>query len=216
MQQRRQFLAVSALGALAATRKGALRTQPVPPGVHERFAVALSGHHQVVVAVGQDPDSDRATVSDWTRTRHGWTRIGQWAGHNGMGGWSTRHRAGDLRTPVGVYSLTNAGGYLTDPGTRLPYQHDPGYYALLDRGVRTFGYVIGINYDHVVGTPPSDPRRPLGSGAGGGIWLHVDHGSGTHACVTIPRPGVLTTLRWLRPAAHPVILMGPRSIIGAP
>lgn len=212
---------MSAMGALAATRPSAVRQsaiglRPVPPGVHERFAAALSGHHQVVVAVGRDIDSDHVSVADWTRTRHGWTRIGAWTGHNGMGGWSTRHRAGDLRTPVGVYSLINAGGYLPDPGTRLPYQHDPAYYALVERGVRTFDYVIGINYDHVVGTPPSDRRRPLGAGAGGDIWLHVDHGSGTHACVTIPRRGLVTTLRWLRPAAHPAILMGPRSIICAP
>jgi L,D-peptidoglycan transpeptidase YkuD (ErfK/YbiS/YcfS/YnhG family) len=213
---RRHLLAAPAVAALGAVGRRSFDDAAVPPGVHPRYRTQLAGHTQVVVALGQDLGSDHVVVSNWVRTRRGWVRLGRWAGHNGMGGWSTHHHAGDLHTPVGVYSLTNAGGYLPNPGTRLPYQYDPGFYGLLDNGVRTFDYVIGINYDHVVGTPPSDGRRPLGVEAGGDIWLHVDHGSGTHGCVTIPRAGLAATLRWLRPAADPVMLMGPRSIIGSP
>lgn len=165
--------------------------------------------------MGNGGSSDRVVVSDWVRTTRGWKRIGRWSGYVGMRGWSAHHHEGDLHTPEGVYSLTNAAGYDPDPGTRLPYQHDPGYYALIDNGVRTFAYVIGINYNHVPGTPPSDRRRPAGVEAGGDIWLHVAHGSGTHGCVTIPAPGLAATLRWLRPATHPVIIMGPRSVIGS-
>jgi hypothetical protein len=45
---------------------------------------------------------------------------------------------------------------------------------------------MAIDYNRVKGTSPLDRTSPPGADKGGGIWLHVDHGGPTHACVSLP------------------------------
>jgi L,D-peptidoglycan transpeptidase YkuD (ErfK/YbiS/YcfS/YnhG family) len=59
-----------------------------------------------------------------------------------------------------------------------------------------------------VGTSPNDPTRPQGESKGGSIWLHMDDGKGSAACVTLSEAGMRYLLRTLDPAAHPVVVMG--------
>jgi L,D-peptidoglycan transpeptidase YkuD (ErfK/YbiS/YcfS/YnhG family) len=48
-----------------------------------------------------------------------------------------------------------------------------------------------------------------GSGAlGAGIFLHSWMGTATEGCIALPESRLLQVLRWLRPAAHPVIEIG--------
>ena len=54
---------------------------------------------------------------------------------------------------------------------------------------------------------PADTRR------GGGIFLHVSGPGATSGCVSIPRSAMRAVLQWLDPAAHPVLVMGPRSAL---
>jgi L,D-peptidoglycan transpeptidase YkuD (ErfK/YbiS/YcfS/YnhG family) len=58
-----------------------------------------------------------------------------------------------------------------------------------------------------VATQPADTRL------GGGIFLHVSGPGATAGCVSVRRATMRRTLRWLDPAQHPVIVMGPRSAI---
>ncbi|MFF3514085.1 L,D-transpeptidase family protein [Streptomyces sp. NPDC002573] len=51
------------------------------------------------------------------------------------------------------------------------------------------------------------PSRWAGTAAGG-IWIHVDHGGPTHACVSLSRTHMKQLLRALDPADHPVVVMG--------
>lgn len=78
-----------------------------------------------------------------------------------------------------------------------------------------FDHVIAINYNRRVGTPPDDPDRPLGESKGGGIWLHMDHGSGTSACVSVSKSAMAYLLRTLDPNQHPVVVMGDRADLKA-
>ena len=39
------------------------------------------------------------------------------------------------QSPVGIYSLTDAGGIAPDPGSRLPYDHSTSRYGLISHGV---------------------------------------------------------------------------------
>ncbi|WP_374705539.1 hypothetical protein [Streptomyces sp. AJS327] len=55
---------------------------------------------------------------------------------------------------------------------------------------------------------PAD-RRPRGQGAGGGIWLHLDRGSGTSGCVSLSAAGMRHLLRALDPRRRPVVVMAP-------
>jgi L,D-peptidoglycan transpeptidase YkuD (ErfK/YbiS/YcfS/YnhG family) len=49
----------------------------------------------------------------------------------------------------------------------------------------------------------------MGWDKGGGIWLHLDHDSGTNGCVTLKEADLKWILRTIDPDAHPRIAMGP-------
>ncbi|GHJ99085.1 hypothetical protein SY2F82_08830 [Streptomyces sp. Y2F8-2] len=59
------------------------------------------------------------------------------------------------------------------------------------------------------------PTRPLGRPKGGDIWLHMDHGSGTSACVSVSESAMRYLLRTLDPRQHPVVVMGDRTELNA-
>jgi L,D-peptidoglycan transpeptidase YkuD (ErfK/YbiS/YcfS/YnhG family) len=46
------------------------------------------------------------------------------------------------------------------------------------------------------------------AGAGSAIFLHVDTGSPTERCASIPESDLIPVLDWLSPEADPVILIG--------
>lgn len=168
---------------------------------------------QAVVVTGRGKNSPRSTVVLYERTDAGWEAAESWPAHNALRGWTDDHHAGDLRSPIGVFGLTDAGGRLRDPGTRLPYDQGGGFTAT-GTGFEgeplagSFDYVVAINYNREPGTSPLDWTRPLGAGRGGGIWLHVDHGGPTHGCVSIAEKHMKQLLRALDPARHPVVVMG--------
>ncbi|WP_443058114.1 hypothetical protein [Streptomyces sp. NBC_00820] len=186
------------------------------PGVGDHLYQRIPADTRQVVAVyGEGRNSPRSTLVLYTRHGDGWRRVDSWPAHNGRGGWTTDHWMGDERSPVGVFTLSDAGGVLPDPGARLPYDEDDGAYATPEEWGASrrhdFDYVIAIDYNRVRGTPPHDTTRPEGVAKGGGIWLHLDHGSGTSACVSVPRSAMRYLLRTLDPARHPVVVMGDRA-----
>ncbi|MEV7776334.1 hypothetical protein [Kitasatospora sp. NPDC086791] len=185
------------------------------PGLGASFTAKIPAETtQVVVASGADKNTDKNTVVLWTRTPEGrWLAGETWQGHNGKNGWTADHNEGDLRSPIGVFGLTDAGGRLADPGSKLPYDKDPSFVVsgtgfFGDQLAGSFDYVVAVNYNRVAGNSPLDARRPMGAKKGGGIWLHVDHDGPTHGCVSIPEDKMALLIRTLDPAAHPVIVMG--------
>ncbi|MFJ4962399.1 hypothetical protein EES43_13725 [Streptomyces sp. ADI96-02] len=171
---------------------------------------------QAFVVTGEGVDSNRSSAMLYSREdpAEGWhPAAGPWEAHNGMAGWTDYHEAGDLRSPTGVYSLTDAGGRLPDPGALLPYDEDPrfaldgeGFYGEPLEG--SFDYVLAINYNRLEGVSPLNRTRPLGLERGSGIWIHVDHGGPTQGCVSIPLERMEELLRTLDPEMNPVIVMG--------
>lgn len=177
---------------------------------------------QAVVVTGEGPDANLSTAVLYTRDDPalGWRpEAGPWPAHNGMEGWTGHHVAGDLRSPVGVFGLTDAGGRLPDPGALLPYD-EQSRFAVSGEGFLgeplegSFDYVVAINYNRTPGTTPLDRARPLGEGRGGGIWIHVDHGGPTQGCVSLPQERMRELLRLLDPVKHPVIVMGDAAALG--
>ena len=156
----------------------------------------------------------------FTRVPGGWqAALPAWPAHNALHGWTEDHHESDLKSPIGVFGLTDAGGLLPDPGTKLHYTQSNtftvngvGFHGEPLAG--SFDYVIAINYNRVPGTSPIDPTMPMGASRGGGIWLHVDHGGPTHACVSVPRDDMKQLLMTLDPALHPVIVMGDGAALG--
>lgn len=192
------------------------------PGVSAAFRTRIPADtRQVVLATGLGRNSSRATVSLWNRTaQNRWEQAADWPAHNGLRGWTDHHTDSDLRSPIGVYTLSDAGGRRSDPGTRLPYHQDDLFEAegtgfTGESLAGSFDYVVAIDYNRVSGNTPLDPRRPEGAQRGGGIWLHVDHGGPTHGCVTLTQDHMVELLRQLDPAAHPVIVMGDAASLAA-
>lgn len=174
-----------------------------------------AGTRQALVVRGDAADANRATAVLYERDpRRGWEPVSApWPARNALRGWTDDHRQGDLRSPVGVFGLTDAGGRLPDPGTRLPYDRGPGF-KLSGTGFEgeslagSFDHVVAVNYNRRPGTTPLDWTRPLGAGKGGGIWIHVDHGGPTQGCISLPRDRMKELLRRLDPALEPVVVMG--------
>ncbi|MEU3731702.1 hypothetical protein AB0E81_20180 [Streptomyces sp. NPDC033538] len=193
------------------------------PGVGDRLQGRIPAESRQVVAVyGDGEDSADSTVVLYTKQGSAWHRDRSWPAHNGVKGWTTDHHENDRRSPVGVFTLSDAGGVLPDPdpapGAGLPYTRSAAFAAprwWAKSYWHDFDYVIAIDYNRVEGTAPNDPTRPEGASKGGGIWLHMDHGSGTSACVSLPKPAMEHLLRTLDPDRHPVVVMGDRARLSA-
>ncbi|MFC9389183.1 hypothetical protein [Streptomyces venezuelae] len=198
-----------------------LASAPVPaprlPGVGPVTQARVpDGTTQALVVTGATADDNTSTATLYEREPGGrWTEsAGPWPAHNALQGWTSDHTAGDLRTPIGVFRLGDAGGRLPDPGSRLPYDQDEEF-AISGTGFSgeslegSFDHVVAIDYNRVPGRTPLDKERPLGAEKGGGVWIHVDHGGPTQACVALERESLRELIRALDPAREPVIVMGP-------
>ncbi|MEU0408335.1 L,D-transpeptidase family protein [Streptomyces griseorubiginosus] len=189
------------------------------PGVGNRIQHRIpADSRQVLVVYGAGRNSADATVVLYAKRDSGWDRVRGWPAHNGKKGWTTDHHEGDRRSPVGVFTLSDAGGVLPDPGARLPYTRSAAIAAprWWPRSYwHDFDYVIAIDYNRVEGTAPDNQTRPEGYAKGGGIWLHMDHGSGTSACVSVSKEAMRYLLRTLDPDRHPVVVMGDRPDLSA-
>ncbi|MEU9114806.1 L,D-transpeptidase family protein [Streptomyces sp. NPDC048483] len=188
------------------------------PGLSDAVRKQIpSATRQVLVVAGRDGDSYESQVVLYTRAKDSddWQPGRIWGAHNAARGWTRDHHYGDLRSPEGVYTLTDAGGRLPAPdGTKLPYDHNRSFVAN-GTGVEgepldgAFDYVIAINYNRVADTSPLDQQRPDGTQKGGGVWLHVDHDGPTQGCVSLKPDVMRELLRTLDPRLHPVVVMGP-------
>lgn len=189
------------------------------PGLGARLRQQIpAASRQVVAVYGDGRDSADSTAVLYTKHGSTWDRVRSWPAHNGKKGWTTDHHEGDKRSPVGVFTLSDAGGVLPDPGAGLPYTRSAGFAAprwWSKSYWHDFDYVIAIDYNRVKGTPPNDPTRPEGYEKGGGIWLHMDHGSGTSACISLSEQAMAYLLRTLAPDRHPVVVMGDRADLKA-
>ncbi|MER7761805.1 hypothetical protein [Streptomyces sp. NPDC097619] len=202
----------------ARSARSAHRPRQLPDISEATRARIPKDSRQVVLVTGEAADSSYAKVTLYTREPGSpdWDAGDSWHARNGAKGWSEDRSYGGLQSPVGVFSLTDAGGLLPEPpGTRLPYDHQDAFVAG-GRGVEgeslegSFDYVIAIDYNRVAGTSPLDPTKPEGEAKGGNIWLHVDHDGPSQGCVGLPAAGMMKLLETLDPAQHPVVVMGPK------
>jgi L,D-peptidoglycan transpeptidase YkuD (ErfK/YbiS/YcfS/YnhG family) len=196
----------------------------VIPGLGPALAAQVpEAARQAVTVIAPDASSTTNQVARWERTDPGspWRPVGeQVEGSNGANGWSADHRDGDLTSPVGVFTLTAAGGRRPDPGTLLPYEYRPSYYQTAGRDPAepdegAFDHVIAIDYNRRPGYPPSDPTRPSGEAVGGDIWLQIGDAPPASGCVALPRDALVAILGWLSPTSRPVIVMGDAAALAA-
>lgn len=205
----------AASGPSAAAAAAAEQLPQRLPGLGPQTLAEIPANaRQAVVVTGRSENSPVSQAVLYQRTADGWEAGETWAAHNAKNGWTDDHHAGDLHSPIGVFSLSDAGGRLPDPGTRLPYDQSRSGFHIGGTGFEgeslagSFDYVIAIDYNRRTGVSPLDWTRPEGESKGGGIWFHVDHGGPTHGCVSLSAAHMRTLLRTLDPSQHPVVVMG--------
>lgn len=181
-----------------------------------------------LVTVTAPPHATVATLSAWTRRGACWRRVaGPWRANLGRSGLSAHKREGDGATPTGTYRFGAVMyGIAPDPGVRFRYHRlvcgdwwdeDPssatyntfrhvacglappfrGGSEALWRISPQYRYFAVIDYN----------ANPVVAGRGSAIFLHVAVGA-TAGCVSLPEPELLQLLRWLSPAAHPLVRLG--------
>jgi L,D-peptidoglycan transpeptidase YkuD (ErfK/YbiS/YcfS/YnhG family) len=74
----------------------------------------------------------------------------------------------------------------------------------MSRSPISYRYLAVVDYN----------THPIVAGRGSGIFLHVSASGGpTLGCVSLWRPQLVTALRWLDPAAAPLIAIGTAATI---
>jgi L,D-peptidoglycan transpeptidase YkuD (ErfK/YbiS/YcfS/YnhG family) len=183
---------------------------------------------QQLVTVQAPRGATAGTLELWARRGDCWRRVaGPWTARLGRGGLSPAKREGDGATPTGTYRVgATVYGIAPDPGVRGRYHRlrcgdwwdeDPGsptYNTFrhvpcgaspafgggseaLWRISPQYRYFAVIEYN----------TSPVVPGRGSAIFLHVAVGS-TAGCVSLREADLVRLLRWLRPAAQPLVRIG--------
>jgi L,D-peptidoglycan transpeptidase YkuD (ErfK/YbiS/YcfS/YnhG family) len=218
-------LAVLAAGA-SATSAGTTSSACAPT-----FASRLDtgSAMQLITVVAARRTSTQGTLRRWTKRAGCWSQsAGPWTAWLGGNGTSPAKREGDRRTPTGIFGfLPTMYGISPNPGVRYRYHRvvcgdwwvedpaSPSYNRFrhvrcgsrppfritsedMSRSPTAYQHLAVIAYN----------TAPVVPGRGSGIFFHVSTGRPTLGCVSLPLPQLVATLRWLRPAAAPLIAIG--------
>ncbi|MEI6623159.1 MAG: hypothetical protein WCP28_14755 [Actinomycetes bacterium] len=188
------------------------------PNVYPQYLAAIPAYtRQIIVSRGVDRRSADNLFERWQKVGGCWQMLDALWSYNGANGWHVRPWSGSLRSPIGVFSLTDAGGRLPNPGTTLRYHYGPAKYERggykIDYPVQLYNYVVAINYNRRIGKPPRDERQPDLT-TGSGYWIHQRGLGVTRGCLSLTKPQLRVLLQWLRRADRPYIVMGPQAMIG--
>lgn len=149
-------------------------------------------------------------------------RVSARLGQNGMK-YASQVYEMDKCTPTGIYTLTEAFGINSNPGSGLPYRQLDGseywvddensqYYNTMQFGEPNgrwnsaeklidfpgyYNYSIVIDYN----------RWPVVPGKSSAIFIHCDMGVYTYGCVAIPQQNLINLLTRLDSSKNPVIIM---------
>jgi L,D-peptidoglycan transpeptidase YkuD (ErfK/YbiS/YcfS/YnhG family) len=220
-------LAVAALAVAASASGGTDRTAVCGPMLPNRLDTGSAT--QLVTAVAQTRRSTQAVFRLWTQRGGCWRlTAGPWTAWLGRNGTSPSKREGDRRTPTGVFGfLRTMYGVAPSPGVRYRYRRvvcgdwwvedprSPSYNQFrhvpcgvqppfrivsedMSRSPTAYRHLAVIDYN----------TRPVVPGRGSGIFLHASTGRPTIGCVSLPLGQLLAVLRWLRPSARPLIVIG--------
>jgi L,D-peptidoglycan transpeptidase YkuD (ErfK/YbiS/YcfS/YnhG family) len=190
---------------------------------------------QVVTVTAPSTGSTTATLQAWSKSGSAWRKVGPAVpGFVGSNGMSTHTNEGLSATPMGSFTLTQAFGANSDPGTDLPYfrttpadwwisqtsGRGADLYNTHQRCASNCAFTRGdpnehlhyetpyYNYAVVIDYNTANAPGGVKLGAGSAFFLHVEHNGPTAGCVSIPQDQLVRIMRWLDPAAHPRILIG--------
>ncbi|RAV18413.1 hypothetical protein DQP55_01220 [Mycolicibacterium sp. GF69] len=183
------------------------------------FVQSVGSATQVISVVGVG--GSKAKMDVYQRTGAGWQPIAAgipaWIGANGM---TLQSHDGEMKTPMGVFTLDFAFGTAPNPGGGLPYvQVGPDHWWDGDMKSPTYNTMQVCKkaqcpfdtdpasgtenlqipqYVHAVVMGVNKARVP---GNGGAFFLHATDGGPTAGCVAIDDGKLVEIMRWLRPGA---------------
>jgi L,D-peptidoglycan transpeptidase YkuD (ErfK/YbiS/YcfS/YnhG family) len=186
---------------------------------------------QLITVTANSTGDTTGTLQAWSKSGHGWQRYGNSVeAHLGSDGLSRHPSESISATPIGSFTLTQAFGHDSDPGTSLKYTHttpddwwisQPGsLYNTRQRCSSGCNFNRGDPNEHLYYETPfynyavvidyNTRNAPGGvhQGAGSAFFLHVTDGNSTAGCVSIPQDKLTHLMRWLDPSRHPRILIG--------
>jgi L,D-peptidoglycan transpeptidase YkuD (ErfK/YbiS/YcfS/YnhG family) len=192
------------------------------PGLWARAAGAAPAVRQLITVTAASYTTTYATLRVYQVS--GAKRVlvfGPWTARVGYNGVARpgRKREGDGKTPSGTYGLSFFFGVDPNPGFSFPFRHaysydywdddpsSPRYNEWVDKrkvnpGARPEPMHQVPAYDYSAVIAYNTARVP---GRGSAIFLHVGTGTATAGCVSLPRAELVRLLRWLKPAAQPLI-----------
>ena len=231
-----RFAVVAACFALclAAPAAGEPTARAACPATLANELASTGAAAQLVTVVAARQSSTQGTVRLWQKSGGCWTAVaGPWTAWLGSRGVTENRHEGDRTTPAGAFPFGRVMyGLAANPGVRYPYHRivcgdwwveDPRspYYNRfhhvpcgsrppfrvvsedMSRSPTAYRHLAVIDYN-------TDPVVP---GRGSGIFLHASTGRPTQGCVSLPLAQLVRTLRWLRPASAPLIVIGTSAAI---
>jgi L,D-peptidoglycan transpeptidase YkuD (ErfK/YbiS/YcfS/YnhG family) len=183
------------------------------------FAPQVGDATQVISVVGAGGSS--AKIDAFQRDATGWQplRAGIPA-HVGANGFAAETHDGNMKTPLGIYTLDFAFGTAPNPGGGLQYvQVGPDHWWDGDMQSPTYNTMqvckkaqcpfdtapasgtenLDIpQYKHAVVMGVNKARVP---GNGGAFFMHTTDGGPTAGCVALDDGTLLDIMRWLQPGA---------------
>jgi L,D-peptidoglycan transpeptidase YkuD (ErfK/YbiS/YcfS/YnhG family) len=183
------------------------------------FAPKVDTASQVISVVGVGAST--AKIDLWQRTTAGWKPIGVGIpAHIGANGMAPETHDGQMKTPMGIFTLDFAFGTAPNPGGGLQYvQVGPDHWWDGDMKSPTYNTMqvckkaqcpfdtspgsgtenLDIpQYVHAVVMGVNKERIP---GNGGAFFVHATDGGPTAGCVAIDDATLVQIVRWLRPGA---------------
>lgn len=224
---------LAAAGAPAASIRHDTGLPAIPAAGQELITVTAPSHGATSGTL--TAYARRATAAPWRRV------LGPWPAELGRRGLSAHRHEGDGTTPVGIFAIGRTlYGNAPSPGAvreryrRLHcgdwWDEDPAS----PRYNRFVAVPCGVTPSFAAGSEAlwtetaaypffaviefnAHPTRRGAVAPGSGIFLHSWVGGPTNGCVALHRDELRAVLRWLRPAAAPVVDLGaaPRGA-GAP
>ncbi|MGV9798723.1 L,D-transpeptidase family protein [Mycobacterium sp. NPDC003449] len=210
----RQLLVVLCAAALALTCAPSANAVDPP-----WFAPSVGTASQVISVVGVG--GSKAKMDVWQRGPAGWQPVAAGIDANiGSNGMAAQTHDGEMKTPMGVFTLDFAFGTAPNPGGGLQYvQVGPDHWWDGDMKSPTYNTMQVCQkaqcpfdtdpssgtenlqipqYKHAVVMGVNKARVP---GNGGAFFVHTTDRGPTAGCVAIDDASLVQIIRWLKPGA---------------
>jgi len=228
-------LAVASALVTAAAASGGQRamTASCSPNLANELASTRAAT-QLVTVVAASRRSSHGSLRLWRKSGECWLAVdGPWSAWLGQNGVTANRHEGDRTTPAGAFGFQRTMyGLGPNPGVRYAYRRivcgdwwvedprSPFYNRFrhvpcgskppfrvtsedMSRSPTAYRHLAVIDYN----------THPIVRGRGSGIFLHRSTGRPTLGCVSLPLAQLVTVLRWLDPAASPLIVIGTAATI---